>query len=357
MKQNETKIPQKNAKIFYCTYCFIECSKGSDFVRHLSTRKHKMKQNETKMKQNETCFPLKNAKLIMDTHNVNDVEKHHFMVSKTGVNGVKHEKSAVTTCHECEFCGLELKSRTTLWRHRKICVMTQDKNVVNNQNQLIETSSDHVSSTDFKEIIMMMMKENKEFQKSFIEILPQIQCGVSNSHNVNNNSNNTNNFNIQMFLNDHCKNAMNLTDFIESLPITNETYDNTIENGLTKTITNMVVNGLNNMDILERPIHCTDPSRKTMYIKDNDVWEKDNDLQLLLKGITKLALKQRTTLNKWQDANYGWAKDENLQTRMTKLVFNSMTNVETDEKETNKIIRAIGKSTYLTNEIKDVYRQ
>ena len=68
---------------------------------------------------------------------------------------------------------------------------------------------------------------------------------------------------------------MNLTDFIESLPITNKTYDNTIKNGLTNTITNMMVDGLNELDILERPIHCTDTKRKTIYVKENDVWEKD----------------------------------------------------------------------------------
>ena len=158
-----------------------------------------------------------------------------------------------------------------------------------------------------------------------------------------------------MFLNDHCKNAMNLTDFIQSLPITSETYDNTIENGLTKTITSLITNGLNNMDVLERPIHCTDPNRKTMYVKDNNVWERDNELNLLLDGIKTLSSKQRTSINKWQDANTGWDRDENLQTKLTTLVFNSMTSIEDDEKETNKIIRAIGKSTYLSNDIKNVY--
>ena len=158
-----------------------------------------------------------------------------------------------------------------------------------------------------------------------------------------------------MFLNEHCKNAMNLTDFIHSLPITNETYDHTIENGLTKTITNMITNGLNKMDVLERPIHCTDPARKTMYVKDNNVWEKDNELKLLLQGIRNLSIKQRTMINKWQDVNVGWEKDDNLQTRLTTLVFHSMTDIENDEKEVNKIIRAISKSTYLTSQIKNEY--
>ena len=149
---------------------------------------------------------------------------------------------------------------------------------------------------------------------------------------------------------------MNLTDFINSLQITNETYDHTIENGLTKTITHMITNGLNNMDVLRRPIHCTDTKRKTMYVKDNDVWEKDNQLNILLDGIKILSSKQRINLSKWQDANDGWDRDENLQTKLTRLVFNSMTSIEEDEKETNKIIKAIGINTYLSNDIKDEYK-
>ena len=117
----------------------------------------------------------------------------------------------------------------------------------------------------------------------------------------------------------------------------------------------MITNGLNKMDVLERPIHCTDPARKTMYIKDNNVWEKDNELKLLLHGIKILSMKQRTSINKWQDVNIGWDKDDNLQTKLTTLVFHSMTNIETDEKEVNKIIRAISKSTYLTSQIKNEY--
>jgi hypothetical protein len=211
------------------------------------------------------------------------------------------------------------------------------------------------NQADFKELIVLLLKENKEFQHKFLEVLPQLKGNAEHSYN-NTNSHNTNNFNIQMFLNEHCKNAMNLTDFIDSLPITNETYDHTIENGLTKTITHMITDGLNNMDILERPIHCTDASRKTMYVKDNDVWEKDVELNGVLMGIKKIALKQRTMINKWKDANRGWEDNDNLQSKLTSLVFNSMTDIENDQKETNKIIRAISKNTYLTNEIKEEYK-
>ena len=119
----------------------------------------------------------------------------------------------------------------------------------------------------------------------------------------------------------------------------------------------MITNGLSQLDILERPIHCTDASRKTLYVKEDNAWEKDSELIRVLVGIRNLAYKQRTLINKWKDVNNGWEKEDNIQTKLTTLVCNSMTDIENDEKETNKIIRAIGKNTYLTNDIKDVYKQ
>lgn len=201
-----------------------------------------------------------------------------------------------------------------------------------------------------QDVIEGVILKNQDVMEKMMEIMPHVG-NTTNSHNTTHN----NQFNINMFLNEQCKNAMNLTDFINSLPITNETYDNTIQNGLTKSMTNLLVNGLSQLDILDRPIHCTDPARKTMYIKENDSWEKDNELLLLLQGIKSLSLKQRTLINKWQEANQGWSTDEGLQSKMTKLIFHSMTNVEEDEKETNKIIRAISKNTYLTTDIKDEF--
>ena len=200
-----------------------------------------------------------------------------------------------------------------------------------------------------QDIMEGILFKNSDVMNKMMEVMPQIGNTTNNNTNSHNTTNNQ--FNINMFLNEHCKNAMNLTDFIESLPITNKTYDDTIENGLTKTITNMMVNGLKELDILDRPIHCTDTKRKTLYVKEADIWEKDDELNKILQGIKGIALKQRTMINKWQDVNDGWDQDEDLQTKLTKLVFNSMTSIEDDEKETNKIIRAIGKNTYLDNQI------
>jgi hypothetical protein len=335
MKQIETNLKQKIPYKFFCKSCLHGCNNKKDFTRHLSTTKHKCETFETKMEQQIPKTADYGA----------DLASGDKMDPKNPLSFL------------CSKCNNTYNSRTSLWRHKKDCCKF-DVSITDKSESNHEMVSINNSNIDIKELIMLLVKENKDvqlqMQQNFLDLIPKIQSMI-NSYN-NTNSNNTNNFNIQMFLNDHCKHAMNLTDFIDTLPITSETYDHTIENGLTKTITNMVVNGLNNMNILERPIHCTDPSRRIVYVKDNDIWERDNELVHLLRGIKKLSLKQRTSLNKWQDANHGWDRDENLQTRMTKLVFNSMTNIEEDEKETNKIIRAISKNTYLSSDIKHEYK-
>lgn len=304
-----TISPQKIPFKYFCEKCHYGCNNKKDYNRHLSTRKHKMTTNTTMLSPKlPAAFP-------------------------------------------CEFCGKEYLHRASLYNHKR---RSHGDTCLNVSSQKNENEQIDETNEELKNVVMMLLKENKEIQKNFVDMIPYIKGNVYNTSYTSNT--NTNNFNVQMFLNNHCKDAMNLTEFIESLPITNETYDQTIENGLTKTITTMITNGLNNMNVLERPIHCTDPARKIMYVKDNDVWEKDNDFNVIMHGIKSLTDKQRMSLSKWQEANSGWERDENLQTRMTKLVYNSMTNVESDEKEISKIIRAIGKNTYLNNEIKDSFK-
>lgn len=329
MLQNATQNAEKITNIFKCIPCLYQCSRKSEMKRHYLTTKH---QNATQM-----------------LHDLSPMDDYDNKIS----SGDKFTQ-LITTCNYVCDCGKNYKHHSSFYRHKIGCFMYVEQN--KSENQILELSKENKS--DFKEMVLLLLKENKEIQNNFMELIPYIKGTNTNSNNTitNNNTTNNNQFNVNMFLNEHCKNAMNLTDFIHSLPITNETYDDTIENGLTKTITSMVVNGLNKMDILERPIHCTDPARKIMYIKDNDVWEKDNELHLLLHGIKTLSSKQRTMINKWQDANVGWDNDDNLQTKLTTLICHSMTDIASDEKEMNKIFRAISKNTYLTTQIKEQYK-
>ena len=308
--KNSPKLAEKH----YCEYCDYKCSKRSDFNKHILTRKHQ-----------RTYNGLTNA------------DKNSPKIAK----------------FECE-CGNTYKHRQSLYKHQKNCYIYQTEETTNNNT---------ISTTDIdKELLMKMLLKNQDIiegilfknsdvMEKMMEVMPQMgNTTNTNSHNTTNNQ-----FNINMFLNEHCKNAMNLTDFIESLPITNKTYDDTIENGLTKTITNMMVNGLKELDILDRPIHCTDTKRKTLYVKESDIWEKDKEWNKLLEAIQQIASKQRMLINKWQEANEGWETEENIQTKLTTLIFNIMSDIENNEKETKKIISAIGNKVYLDEEIKNNY--
>ena len=312
-------LSPKIAKYFNCEICDYQCSKQSDWKKHTLTHKH------------------------INRTNLNYLEQK---------NSTNSQKIFV-----CE-CGKEYSARNSLWYHKKKCSIVQEEEILNTN-----TTQPTYNNTDVdKELLIKMflknqdvmegiLLKNQDFMEKMMEIMPQIGNQINNnSHNTTNNQ-----FNIQMFLNEHCKNAMNLTDFIESLPITAETYEHTTEYGLTKSITKMMVNGLSELDILQRPIHCTDASRKTLYVKENDTWEKDNELLHVLKGIRELSLKQRINIHKWQDANEGWAVKDDLQTKITMLVSKVMTDIDDDEKETRKIISAISRNTYLTNEIKNEY--
>ena len=291
----------KVAKKYMCEKCDYMCNKKSDFNKHLQTIKHNT------------------------TNTTNTTEKY-----------------------PCE-CGKKYNHRASLYKQKKKCYIIQETNKNNNTN--IETIIKHTPENNelfTEKILETVMSQNKEFMNMFmnkmVEVMPQLG-NTTNNNNMNNCHNKT--FNINMFLNEHCKNAMNLSDFIESLPITDKTYDNTIKNGLTNTITNMMVDGLNELDILERPIHCTDTKRKTIYVKENDVWEKDKELIKILCGIKKTALNNRMKLDKWQDVNDGWMTRENIQMKYIALVSNVMTIIEDEDKEINKIINAIGKKVYL----------
>ena len=326
IERNRMFSPLKSSKSYECSICNYNTGNIKDYNKHLMTRKH---ENRTKLNHIEQKIP-KNP-IIM---------------------------------YNCQ-CGKEYSARNSLWYHKKSCSIVLGKNnpcIITQVSTSVDKPDNNNNFEIDKELLIKMLLKNQDVMENVIlknqdvmekmmEIMPKIG---NNSHNTTNNTTN-NQFNIQLFLNEHCKNAMNLTDFIDSLPITASTYDSTIENGLTKTITNMITNGLNKLDILERPIHCTDATRKTLYVKEADIWEKDTELLKVVEGIKTLIRKKRTLISRWKEANVGWDTVESKQMRFTELICNIMTDVDFDEKETGKIVRSISKSVYLDSEEKKKY--
>ena len=300
----------KLAKQFHCEYCDYICIKPSDYKKHILTRKHI-----------NTYTGLTNA----------------------DKNAQKNAKNA--KLFGCD-CGNTYKHRQSLHKHQINCFMVVG---VDNKQTTVGLV-DHNSLTE--KIIDLIMSKNQEFLSDFMDKMVHIMPTIHNTDNSTTTMTNNNQFNINMFLNEQCKNAMNIGDFIRSLPITAQHFENTKNNGLTDTLTNMMVDGLNNMDIVERPIHCTDQKRKVMYVKDNDKWERDNNHKIITKNVSDLAKLQRTMVKLWQEENPNFKTVENLQTDFTNILFNLFTSVEENKKELSKILKAVTDTTYLDDDMK-----
>ena len=159
-----------------------------------------------------------------------------------------------------------------------------------------------------------------------------------------------------MFLNEHCKNAMNLSDFIKSLPLTVQQYENTKDKGLTDTLMNMMVDGLNNLDVIERPIHCTDQKRKVMYVKDNDKWEKDTKgCDIIMNNMKELSYIHKKNMKLWQDKNPNFDTIEALQIAFCDICTNIFVNITDERKNVSKLMKGLSDATYLDDDTKTEY--
>ena len=235
----------KNAKKYICEECDFVCSKNSNFVNHKLTLKHINRLNGYK-------------------NDINEPEKMPKAPEK----------------YNCE-CGKIYNHYSGLWRHKKKCTVvpipTEEKeqtiiDVLINENK------------DFKNIILELMKNNSDLQKQMIDV-----CKNSNNTVISNNNNKT--FNMQLFLNEQCKDAMNIMDFVNSMTLEFSDLENVGKNGYVEGISNIIIRKLNELDIYKRPIHCSDGKREIMYVKDDNIWEKENStydkLRKAIKYVTK----------------------------------------------------------------------
>ena len=347
--QNADNMFTKSHQPFTCSLCSFKCSEKRALIRHLSTRKHT---NNVKMLTFSSNSGPKSPQKAQD-HNWCDDEN---ISSQKGKN--QSQKSGKMPSHKfvCQ-CGRAYKHRQSLFRHKKICTFINGND---NMEEISEssptfTNDAHINDKQIGDMvrnilgdnIKLIMTQNKEmFHDVLTKMIPYLQ---NNSTIINNTQNNQ--FNINVFLDNNCKDAINFSEFIESLPITPKLFDDTYENGLTKGLTNLLLDGLNNMNVLERPIHCTDLSRKVLYVKENDKWQKDNQHEIIKGGISTLAMKQRSSISIWKEANPGWDNNDNKQIVFSNLIHNALELCETQEKEQNKILKAISTNTYIQKSI------
>jgi len=296
--ENSPKISFK----YFCQTCDYKCCKNSEFNKHLSTNKHKILQNPT-------------------SNIIN------------------------TKVYKCE-CGKIYKHSSTLYAHRKNCIIekttTSTIKAVTNENGIPELTP---------ELILTLIKQNSDFQQLILEQNKTIielskNAGTNHSHNTTSHSNNKS-FNLNFFLNETCKDAMNITDFVDSLKLQLSDLERVGELGYVEGISSIIINNLKELDVTQRPVHCTDKKRETIYIKDEDKWEKDEENKKMHRLVKKVADKNARMLLKFKEKYPDYRKSTSRYSdQYNKILIESMggsgdNDFEKEEKIIKKVSREI----------------
>jgi hypothetical protein len=245
----ETLGDKKNAKKciqYYCKKCdFISCNKNN-YTTHLSTIKHQS-------------------------------------VSVGDISDIKNAKSCIN--YWCEQCSKKYNSRNGLWKHKKLC-----------NGQINQVKEMKVESETDKELIKYLIKENAEIKNLVMEVVKTGIINNSNNTTIMNNNSNNKTFNLNVFLNETCKNAMNMSDFINSLQIEYDDFEKVGEIGFVNGISNIIIKNLKDLDITQRPLHCTDRKREVVYVKEDNKWEKEDENYTKTRKLIKKTADKNTRL-------------------------------------------------------------
>ena len=289
-----TENSPKSPNLFHCEKCNYKCCKKSDYNKHLMTSKH----------QND------------------DAQLH---------------KTLQTLQKYVCSCGKEYKYRQGLYLHKKKCVKIQD-------SDFNEDFENNENSDKKDELINYLIKENQEFKNLILEIVKKDTI-TNNNNTINTNSHNKT-FNLNVFLNETCKDAMNIMEFVDSLKLQLSDLENMGKIGFVAGISNIIVKNLNSLDETKRPVHCTDTKREVMYVKDEDKWEKENeDKQKIRKAIKGVVRKNSKLLNEFTAKHPDCIKsDSRYSDQYNKLVVEAFGGKgDNDLEKENKIIRNIAK--------------
>jgi hypothetical protein len=214
------------------------------------------------------------------TRNKKDISKHYETIKhKNATNRTDSNEKILyePTEYHCPNCDKSYKAKNSLWYHLKKCTIVKTE----------KNPEDYV-------VITELLKQNQDLQKQIIELSKERKQYITNT------TNNTKTFNLNVFLNETCKDAINLMDFVNSLQLKLSDFENTGRLGYVEGISKIIVNGLKQMDVHKRPIHCTDTKRETMYVKDQNVWEKENsDKTRLTKAVKMIADKNLQQTQEW----------------------------------------------------------
>ena len=272
-------------------------------------------------------------------------QKHNFNILTTNSTAVKQILSSAK--YHCDICNKNYTDRSGLWKHKKIC-NTKNENKETEENGYYEG----INIKDKDALVLHLLKQNSELQKSLIEISKDKSI-TNNTNNTNcNNTTNNKTFNLQLFLNETCKDALNITDFVSSIKLSLEDLENTGRKGYIEGISNIILKNLNKLGHYDRPIHCSDHKREVLYIKNDNQWIKESDEKpILTKAIKTIANENIKQIQTWKQQNPDCTDSDSKKNGLyLKIVSNSMSGADKQEceKNLNKIISNITKETIIT---------
>ena len=315
-----TNFFQKSSDNYHCMHCDYNTSSKKDFNKHLSTDKHQKKDKSTNCNISQS-----------------DMDK-------------------IVKTFDCN-CGKKYKERSGLWRHKKLCVNLEPAKI--DTNLVIELlKQNKEKEINDKEMMMTILKENSELKTMILDMCKTmtatVASGTTNNNNTINN-NTTNNFNLNVFLNETCKDALNLVDFVSSLQVKLKDLEETAKIGYTEGVSRIFINGLNELEVNMRPIHCSDEKRETLYIKNNDEWTKeDADKSNITKAIKRVSNKNIQQIFEWQKKYPNYKDIESKQNDTYQEMICEAMGGSTDEEQSkniDKIIRTIAKEVVIDKNI------
>jgi len=305
----------ENAEKFHCELCEFECCKKSNYDKHILTQKH----------QNRTFL--------------NILEQKNAKKCQTFI---------------CKKCNKQYNARNSLWYHEKKCYTNMNDSITNESN-INESSINELNNIDITDsnIIIQLIKQNEDFKNLLIEQNKTI-IELSKNNSITNNNNNINShnksFNLNFFLNETCKDAMNIMDFVDSIKLQLSDLESVGKLGYIEGISKIIVSNLNSLDETKRPVHCADSKREVMYVKDDNKWEKESADKTKLRNAIKRVTQHNTKLLKEFRIKYpGCDKsDSKYSTKYDKLTLEAFGGKGDDyEGKENKIIRNIAKNVII----------
>ena len=306
---------------FLCEECSVQCTKQSDWDRHIKTAKHLSIGTQAEQFDCSYCD--------YSTDNKKDWRKH--------LNTKKHNERDEKK-YECSTCDRVFNNYKTCWAHKQKC-----SSKANDQNVIDKLISENQELRSFfvQEIRNIMSEQNNDTQKLLTELVKNVN--VTNNNTVNGNVNNTQKFNINVFLNETCKDAMNLSDFVKSIEVSREDLENNAQLGFVGGISKIFLDNLRQLSVNKRPIHCTDLKREIMYIKDDDKWTKEVGPAKLNMVLQTISQKSTRTLLNWKAENPDYKDHDSEFSNLCIVIHrNSMAGYDRDTYYP-KVIRAIAK--------------